>query len=327
MMKRACQFALLLLAALPLSAQAVIVAGPQGRNTGEPGGDLAGSGWQYQGNFGIYLGTPIAPQYFITAKHIGGVVGDKFTYREIEYTTTAFHDSPDADLRIWQVDESFPDHAALYSGADESGKTLILFGRGVKRGEEVILDRRRKGWRWAERDGELSWGLNTVIGITTGGPAIGDVLVIPFTGRAGAHEAALSAFDSGGGAFIRHAGQWQLAGINHGAEGAAGYKIKPEDPTSFMASLFDQAGLLVGQGAEFVPAPPRGGASYVTRIASNLKWIQSVIQPAPEQPAAPTRQRSLRPSPDFSCYSELDGLYCSPTHFIKGRRTCLRQPC
>src|ERR1700682_6142878 len=54
-------------------------------NTPEPAGVLAGSGWQYEGNFGAYLGTAIAPHYFITAKHLGQV-SDKFVYHGVNYT-------------------------------------------------------------------------------------------------------------------------------------------------------------------------------------------------------------------------------------------------
>ena len=45
-------------------------------NTTAPTGALAGSGWQYEGQFGSFLGTVIAANYFTTAKHIGGSVGD-----------------------------------------------------------------------------------------------------------------------------------------------------------------------------------------------------------------------------------------------------------
>ena len=46
-------------------------------NTTAPTGDLAGSGWDLQGSWlGDFLGTPIAPQFFITAKHLGGTNKD-----------------------------------------------------------------------------------------------------------------------------------------------------------------------------------------------------------------------------------------------------------
>src|SRR2546425_3474792 len=61
-------------------------------NTTAPTGALTNSGWQYQGTWGAFLGTPIAPKYFLTAAHIGGSVGDKFSFRCVDYTTTARFD-------------------------------------------------------------------------------------------------------------------------------------------------------------------------------------------------------------------------------------------
>ena len=80
--------ALAILAAISIRpADAVILyeTGPTGSydptaDTTAPTGALAGSGWQDEGNFGGELGTAIAPNYFITAAHIGGNVGDSFLF-------------------------------------------------------------------------------------------------------------------------------------------------------------------------------------------------------------------------------------------------------
>lgn len=45
-------------------------------NTTAPTGSLTNSGWQYEGEWNGFLGTAIAPRYFITAKHVGGSIGD-----------------------------------------------------------------------------------------------------------------------------------------------------------------------------------------------------------------------------------------------------------
>src|SRR4051794_1862734 len=45
------------------------------RNTSVPTGTLSNSGWQYEGQFNGVLVTPIAPQYFISAEHTGGTIG------------------------------------------------------------------------------------------------------------------------------------------------------------------------------------------------------------------------------------------------------------
>lgn len=106
-------------------------------NTTEPTGALAGSGWQYEGHWGSFLGTPIAPRYFVTAKHVGGAVGDMFTYQGISYTTVAYYDDPGSDLRIWKVNGLFPAFAPLYTASDELGKSLVVIGRGTQRGEPI----------------------------------------------------------------------------------------------------------------------------------------------------------------------------------------------
>jgi len=72
-------------------------------NTSAPGGALADSGWQYEGQFIGFLGTVIAPNYFITAQHIGGSVGKPFTFNGNSYTTTAVFRDTASDLAIWQV--------------------------------------------------------------------------------------------------------------------------------------------------------------------------------------------------------------------------------
>jgi hypothetical protein len=89
-------------------------------NTTEPTGALAGSGWQYEGTFGAFLGTAIAPHYFITAQHLG-IVSDKFFYHGANYTVTRWFEDSASDLRIFEVAETFPLFAPLYPRGDEVG--------------------------------------------------------------------------------------------------------------------------------------------------------------------------------------------------------------
>src|SRR5439155_11197840 len=66
-----------LLLGLPAASKAVIVfgTGDPAHNTTAPTGALIDSGWQYQGAWGVYLGTPISSNFFITGAHVGGRVG------------------------------------------------------------------------------------------------------------------------------------------------------------------------------------------------------------------------------------------------------------
>lgn len=110
-------------------------------NTSAPAGTLANSGWELQGAWGSFLGTPVAPHYFVAAQHVGGSVGQNFFFNGTTYTTTAFFDSPNSDLRLWKVDAEFPAYAGLYTNQDELGKPLVVFGRGTQAGAEVYAAR------------------------------------------------------------------------------------------------------------------------------------------------------------------------------------------
>ena len=81
-MKRYQLLGLVLSAGLIVTApsKAVILYGTDdpSANTTAPTGELAGSGWQYQGYFAGFLGTVIASNYFVTSNHISGSVGDVF---------------------------------------------------------------------------------------------------------------------------------------------------------------------------------------------------------------------------------------------------------
>ena len=95
------------------------------RNTWAPSGSLWNSGWQYEGRWGAFLGTPIAPRFFITAENVGGSVGQAFTYRGKTYTAKARFDDPNSDLRIWMVDRPFADaYAPIYRGVIELDFTV-----------------------------------------------------------------------------------------------------------------------------------------------------------------------------------------------------------
>ncbi|HYT58734.1 MAG TPA: hypothetical protein VEL06_01090, partial [Haliangiales bacterium] len=82
-------FVPLLLSASSVNAVLFYSTGDPNYNTSAPTGSLTNSGWQYQGIWGDFLGTPIAPKYFITAQHVGGVIGQTFNFRGVQYTTTA----------------------------------------------------------------------------------------------------------------------------------------------------------------------------------------------------------------------------------------------
>src|SRR5690606_40595969 len=91
-------------------------------NTTAPDGALAGSGWQYLGSWGSTIGVAVGPNHFLTARHVGGSVGDTFLFGGSQYTVTGSHDSPTSDLTLWTVSGILPLHAPPYSGGGEVGQ-------------------------------------------------------------------------------------------------------------------------------------------------------------------------------------------------------------
>jgi len=261
---------------LPAPALIFFSTGDPSYNTNAPRGALTNSGWQYQGAWSVFTGTVISSNAFITAKHVGGAVGDPFTFQGVQYTTTAAFESPDSDLRIWRVAGQFPVFAPLYTRSVENGKNVVVFGRGTQRGAEVRINNRLKGWEWGPGDGVQRWGQNRVSGIFQGGAEIGEVLRMSF--NAGArNEVTVSAGDSGGAVFIKDGKIWKLAGINYAVEGP--YNTTNSGP-GFNAAIFDSRGLYVtdgGAGWQLFSGKPITGNFYATRISAHVSWITNVL--------------------------------------------------
>lgn len=252
-------------------------ADPQSRTT-TPGDN---SGWQYEGKFKDFLGVPIAAHFFITATHIGGVVGDVLNLHGDPYTTIAKHNVPSTDLTIWEVNHAkpFPTYAPLSSGAADVGSVVTVIGRGTQRGAQVIVGGEPKGWQWGVTDKVQRWGRNTVVGVVSE-PGFGQLLYCDFDSPGLPDECHLTVGDSGGGMFVMEDGLWRLAGINFSVDGPF---REPPSVTSFNAALFDAGGLEYsnGPGWTLVPEGEADVASsfYCSRISHSLAFISNL---APE---------------------------------------------
>lgn len=247
-------------------------------NTTAPTGDLADSGWQFQGLWGNFLGTPVAPSWFIAAKHVGGSVGQTFTLNGVNYTTVAKVEHPTADLILWQVSGTFPSYAPLYEATSEAGKSLVVFGRSGTRGSQVTVNkgspRPLRGWLWGGAGaGTVRWGENRVEGTAVIDGA--NYLAATFDRNGVANEATFANGDSSGAVFIRDGLTWKLAGINFAVEADF---ATTSTGTSFRAALFDAGGLFYGANLAnrfFVQdvAADVAPAWYATRISSYAAWI------------------------------------------------------
>lgn len=249
-------------------------------NTTAPTGSLANSGWQFQGRWGSFLGTPVAPSFFLTAKHVGGSVGGVFSLNGVNYTTVAKVNHPVADLTLWRVSGTFPSYAPLYTAANEVGKSLVVFGRSAARGAEVRVANASpsplRGWSWGSAgSGTVRWGQNTVDTVMPMGSA--EYIVAGFDRSGGVNEATLATGDSGGAVFIQDGGTWKLAGIN--------YAVQADFATtatgaSFKAAIFDGGGLYWGANLSqrFLvedQAADQSAAWLATRVSSYVSWIKA----------------------------------------------------
>jgi hypothetical protein len=268
--------------AIARPAEAVILSRTSTRNTSAPTGYNANSGWQWQGNWaGGFHGTPIHRNYFITAEHLGGAVGQNIYYQGRNYMTTAAYSDPSSDLKIYKISGSFPSWAPIYTGSSETNKRAMVVGRGTTRSSEVKTGSTLKGWRWGAQDKVRSWGANYVAG-TLSDPTFGPLLRFTFD-RQGTgvlwNEGTISNGDSGGGVFIEDgAGKWELAGIAYLTDNP--FSLTGTD-SGFSASIFDKGGLYTRNGSSWKfntdTTADIPGNWYATRISTRQSWIKSIV--------------------------------------------------
>ncbi|MCD4699573.1 MAG: PEP-CTERM sorting domain-containing protein [Phycisphaerae bacterium] len=276
--------AAVLFLAVVMPAHAIVYYNGSTDNTTAPTEDYAGSGWQWQGDWGPGSGTAISSKHFITVKHYGWTFDSNsaFTLNGVTYHYSSHEDDPNSDLRIVTIQETFSSWAPLYTGSDELGERSVIFGRGETRGDEVKVGEELKGWEWSDTDGTRRWGTNKISAVTDNG---GTMLTAKFNTNAldGVNEATLAKWDSGGGWFIKDGDTWKLSGVSYSASGPFDLD---SDHTSgvFYAALFDKGGLYEKVGSdpdvwEYVTEASFNKMSslYATRISSQTTWIDNTI--------------------------------------------------
>jgi hypothetical protein len=263
-------------------------------NTTAPTGIYADSGWGFMGEYGGFLGTMIAPQYFITAQHVGVQAGDFVStaafngIADVNYTIdvaanggTGYWNISGTDLRIFKITGTFSGYVPLYTGSSEVGLDMVTFGRGGPRGSEVLMGLELRGWLHTGADGLTRWGANEVSDTETFA-GLGSLLKANFDAESGINEATLSAGDSGGAVFVFDGGQWKLAGVNYGVEGLFDTNDTKFDDSEFNAALFDKDGFYQGSDAGTWVLNPDGpdatpSVMYASRISTNLDAITSIV--------------------------------------------------
>ena len=280
---------LLVLLSSPRSNGVLFVAtGDPSFNTNAPTGSLTTSGWQYEGQWGNFLGTPIASNLFLAAKHVNGSIGQAFVLNGVTYHTVAVFNEPNTDLRIWQVAETFPSYAPLYTKTDEVGKRFVIFGRGTDRGSAVVVNGVTRGWQWGDTNNIERWGENVVASVFTNG-GMGPLLLADFNKSGPPNECGLSYNDSSGGMFIEDGTTWKLAGITFAVSGP--FSRDGTTNTQFDATLMDARGLYYVSGTNgnvdtwaLIPTnnPVVVPSSFaMSRVSANISWITGILNFVP----------------------------------------------
>lgn len=265
------------------TSDAIILArtGDPAANTTAPTNDAAGSGWNYEGQWEGFLGTPIAPNFFLAASHIGGNVGDSFRYADTTYGTVASFKDPLSDLIIWQIYGTFPNYAPMYTKSDEVGQRVVAIGKGTQRGTELDVSGVLRGWYWGPGDGVQRWGENLVSQIVSMGNGF-DTLYAIFDQNGLTNECHFSSGDSSGAVFIDDGGVWKLTGINYAVDG--NFYTDAMGHGEFIAALFDAGGFYYRDDTVNPPqyiqiTEPTPTGFYDTRVSSKVAWIESVMAP------------------------------------------------
>jgi hypothetical protein len=261
--------------------RAVVLSTREQRNTRAPIGVIADSGWQWQGEWGNFAGTVISKNTFITAGHVGGNVGEYFTYGGRRYQTIAMYDDPLSDLRIWSIRARLTSAAPLQVQKNEGGKGVMIYGRGTQRGEEVVVNGQLKGWLWGQDDHVLSWGKNVINGASSGladdgvTKVDGVKLFWNFDRNGVSHEGGLSLGDSGGAVFMKSPDNvWRLAGVNYAAQYLFTVPPSAED---MRGAIVDAGGLKFGDTFVDDVAQDIPTRMYATRISARIGWITDVL--------------------------------------------------
>jgi hypothetical protein len=186
----------------------------------------------------------------------------------VNYTIVRSFADPGSDLRIFEVAETLPVFAPLYSRSDEVGQHLVVIGRGTQRGPDRVVNGQLRGWEYGVGDLVQRWGENEVARI------VGSTLYVLFDQAGFPQEAHLSSGDSGGAVFLNDGGVWKLAGINSDVDRFAS---GPDGGGPYNATLFDERGSYRSDGSLVTGDAPVPSGFYAARISSRISWINSII--------------------------------------------------
>jgi len=158
----------------------------------------------------------------ITVRHAGGGVGTSVEIGGNTYVVTQVWNHSTADLRIARLcGAHLISFVGLHEDANEIGEEIVIGGYGMGRGSPLDS----YGYTWSGLNNQTQrWGQNKVDGTEDDSTVAGytsDVIIADFDGYgapgprgAQPYEAAIAAWDSGCGWFIKVGATWKVAGLS-----------------------------------------------------------------------------------------------------------------
>jgi len=278
-----------------------------------PNGAYQDAGWQHLVRFKNFQGTMISPKHFITAAHLGsasivtqpsyfnGVEDRNFTIKPNSQTIVQVGGN-NSDLSIFEIWETFSDHALLYSSTNEVGKEFVITGKGRGRGPAIVRNGETVGWEWGDTSTEADrWGVSTILASRTTSRGV-DLIYSHFDANGGPLECQATGNDSGGGWFIKDGADWKLAAVTFSADATRDSNDTAGDSSNFRGAMTKARGFYVGSDSNGWSQIPTSNLSYFnpssfekntsdlrfydkthsygTRISSFLPDLNALIQPS-----------------------------------------------
>lgn len=244
-----------ILAANGLVDAAILHEGDSGVDWGQPA--LVGS-------WGGASCIAIGPRHVMLTRHQGGQVGTRVTFGETTYAAQRIWTHESVDLQVARIealdggDAELSHWARVSRGDDESGRTVLIGGRGKLRGDTRYDDTGEAyAYLWGQSTEQVVWGANVVESTYSLMNSGVEYMFLDFDGPdlGVPGEVAPADGDSGGGWFLQDPdGTWRVVGMSRSTQrtGATWFR----NPYT-------------GQ-----PDPDR---VYALRVASVAEWVRAVI--------------------------------------------------
>lgn len=210
----------------------------------------------------------VGSRWVVTAKHVGGTVGQTFVMNGVAYAATAIYSPPPpADLQLIELQSVLPGWH-LIAPQPTTGTQVTVVGFGYQAGSTIAT-----GVNWSDQRGE-TWGQNTLDYVGTSAMSFR----FQRSNQGGiAHECAGATHDSGGGVFVTMpSGALRLVGIITSIDGPLGFTTYSS--RTYCLNLASQSAFLAGALVASCDGDANGDGSIngddLTLILSN--WGKSV---------------------------------------------------